>query len=179
MIAKGFGTILSKGIIFIPLLSLFVSYNFAKLYFDKTMQGYDVVMIALLVIAQLLFIFLYLKELYDVLRLKSGITNKINLFTIIVIHIVQLFVNIYLVVLAIDHSALETIVAETPLELLFDITYFSVMTFVGGEGVLLPRSRWIQGIAMLESLMLPIYISIVLFGLYGVRNTIENTEQGE
>lgn len=176
-IVKNFIVMLSRGIIIIPLLSLFASYNFAKLYFDNSMQDYELVFIIPLIIMQILFVFCYLVQLHDVVQLESRIGHKIKLFVIIVVHMFQIFTNIYLMIIAVDHSMLSTIVAANPLELLFDITYFSVMTFVGGDGILIPQSRWVQCVVMFESIMLPIYISIILLGLCGVKHTIEeNTE---
>lgn len=99
--------------------------------------------------------------------------SMLKLFVIILIHMCQLFTNIYLMIIAVDHSMLSTIVAANPLELLFDITYFSVMTFVGGDGILIPQSRLVQCVVMFESIMLPIYISILLLGLCGVKHTKE------
>ncbi len=169
--------VLAKGIIIIPLISLLISYNFAKLYFDNSIQRYELFLIVPLIIMQMIFVLYYLVELYDIVQLKSRIGHKIKLFVIIVVHIVQLFANIYLIIIAIDHSILSTIVAETPLELLFDITYFSVMIFVGGDGILNTQSRLVQGVIMFESMMLPIYISIILFGLCGVKHTIEENSE--
>ena len=150
---------------FLPILSFYSSYKFAELYFEENVSKYETFFWVFLIIFQLIFVIFYCYELIDINGPKYDTKHKVLTFSFIIIHIIQLFTNIYLLFLAFNPNSLQTITAETPFHLAFDIIYFSAMTFVGVNPNLSPCTRLTQTVVLVESIIFTIYISIIIFNL--------------
>ena len=148
--------------ILIPVISFYVSYNFAKAYFEEHITTMDKIALPALTILQMFFIVVYCYELIDINKDKENNNRRGVLFITIVIHIIQIFANIYLLLLILDKNTL-CVTSKTPFELCFDLTYFSTMTFVGGDSIYSPGTRLVQAVVLVESMIFSICISILLF----------------
>lgn len=149
----------------LPIVCIFSSYKLAELYFKENIAKYEMFLWWFLLILQLVFVAFYCCELIDINKPNYDTKHKVLTFTFIIIHIIQLFANIYLLLLAFDPNSLHTINANTPLQLCFDVIYFSAMTFVGGNPNLAPCTRLTQAVVLAESIQFAIYISIIIFNL--------------
>lgn len=151
---------------FTPILFFFSSNSLAKQYFKDSISKFEQEMNLIFLIAQVILIIYYCYQLTDIKQGSYTTRKRIELFVFISIHIVQLFANIYLLILLFNKDALSNITAQTSLQLCFDITYFSAMTFWGGDTIYSPQTRFIQSMVLLESFIFTIYISIILFNLF-------------
>lgn len=149
----------------LPIVCIFSSCKLAELYFKENIAKYEMFLWWFLLILQLVFVAFYCCELIDINKPNYDTKHKVLTFTFIIIHIIQLFANIYLLLLAFDPNSLHTINANTPLQLCFDVIYFSAMTFVGGNPNLAPCTRLTQAVVLAESILFAIYISIIIFNL--------------
>ncbi len=160
---------------FLPVLSFYISYKFAELYFEENVAKYETFFWVFLIVFQLVFVVLYCYELIDINEPKYDTKHKILTFSFIIIHIIQLFANIYLLLLAFNPNSLQMITANSPFHLAFDITYFSAMTFVGGDTNLSPCTRLTQSVVLVESIIFTIYISIIIFNFIASKTDKKDT----
>lgn len=151
-----------------PIITFFISMQFAKLYFKDTLSLFEVITISAVIAGQLFFIFYYCIELA---KTSYNLKRTIEFFLFSIVHIMQLFANIFILILVLNNTAFSGINATSPFELCFDLTYFSIMTFLGGNNILLPISRIVQFFVIVESFIFTLYISIVLLGILSNRQT--------
>lgn len=149
----------------LPIVCFYSSCKLAELYFAENVAKYETILWGFLLIFQLVFVVFYCYELIDINKPKYDTKHRVLTFSFIIIHIIQLFANIYLILLAFNPNSLQTINAKTPLQLCFDVAYFSTMTFVGGNPNLTPCTRLTQAVVLVESILFAIYISIIIFNL--------------
>lgn len=138
---------------------------FATLYFEPEIKLYEVVIHIGFILLLLCFIIYYCIELVDVVNQEYILAQKIKLFLFCIIHIIQLFTNIYISLLIFDHSALAGVTTDSPLLLCFDLTFFSAMTLLNGGCSILPMSVWAKSIVLIQSFVFTVFISIIIFGI--------------
>lgn len=151
---------------FTPVLFFFSSNSLGKQYFKDSISKFEQGMNLIFLIVQVILIIYYCYQLTDIKQGSYATRKKIELFVFISIHIVQLFANTYLLILIYDKEALSNITAQTSSQLSFDVTYFSAMTFLGGDAIYSPQTRFIQSIVLLESFIFTVFISTILFNLF-------------
>ena len=135
----------------------------SKFYFEKSLNLPETIICLALCFAFLGGIIKYSHSLLKVSHLKKHPYQAVSLFLFYIAHIIYLFTNLYLLVLKFDSTALVGIDAKTPFDLLFDISYFSAMTFIGGNTNIAPVTDLAQIIVLIESFVFAIYISIIIF----------------
>lgn len=148
-----------------PALSFFALMNTSKLYFTDSLEWYGVVIIGASILFQGLMVVYYCYELRDVNAARFSLKFRIQYFLFIVIHLIQIFANIYILLLILDHGSISGISAGSPFALSWDLTFFSAMTFLGRDGLLKPESEWAKLVVLIQSFIFTIYISIVILGI--------------
>lgn len=159
-----------------PVFSFWSTYNFAKLYFEVNSHEYETIFQILLMISMLLIITLYCYELKNIVKMEKQTKYCVKYFLFIIFHIIILFTNVYLLILAFDSNALIEITAQTPVQLCFDIIYFSTMTFIGGDAIITPNTRLSMGVVLIESLIFTIYISTIILNFIMEERDNQNTK---
>ena len=147
-----------------PLLSFGISIKLSEAILDKKITTIENIFYVLMLILQVYFIIKYCKELGDISKNKSNLKHKIIWFSFLIVHIIQLFANIY-ILLYLDNNSFSGVLSKTPFELAFDMTYFSAMTFLTADGLITPVSKWSKLVVAIESLILTVYISVIIFGV--------------
>lgn len=160
-----------------PALSFYALTNMAKLYFAGSHQWYGFVIIGISILFQGLVVVYYCYELRDVNAVRFTLKFRIQYFLFSVIHLIQVFANIYMLLLILDHGAITGITADSPFALCLDLTFFSAMTFLGRDGLLVPTSEWAKLVVLAESFIFTVYISIVILGLLSGNQANRETEQ--
>lgn len=148
-----------------PAMSFFALMNTSKLYFTDSLEWYGVVIIGASILFQGLMVVYYCYELRDVNAVRFTLKFRIQYFLFSVIHLIQVFANIYMLLLILDHGAITGITADSPFALCLDLTFFSAMTFLGRDGLLVPASEWAKLAVLAESFIFTVYISVVILGL--------------
>lgn len=149
----------------VPVIIYLNSIQLAKLVFEENLQKYETILILATIILQVLLLLYYGRELIDVNIENNDGLFKVQQFLFIIIHMIQLFTNIYILLVVLDHGAFENLEIVSASQVCFDLTYFSAMTFVTADGGLTPATQLAKLVVMIESFILAIYISIIIFGI--------------
>lgn len=160
-----------------PVLSFLCLTYASKLYFANSLQGYQIVIVILFVVLQCVHVVHYCYELREVNATRFSITFRIQYFVSLIIHIIQIFAYIYLLLLLLNHTSLGEISSASPFELGCDLTFFSAMTFLGGDGLLKPETVVAKFVVLIESFIFTVYVSIVILGILA-NNHKEGPEKG-
>lgn len=148
-----------------PVLSFLCLTYASKLYFANSLQGYQIVIVSLFVVLQCMHVVHYCYELREVNTTRFSLTFRIQYFVSLIIHIIQIFAYIYLLLLLLNHTSLGEISSASPFELGCDLTFFSAMTFLGRDGLLKPESVLAKLVVLIESFIFTVYVSIVILGI--------------
>lgn len=158
-------------ILLTPVFSFYLSMNQSKIYFQDRLQKYETVFLVAFIIIQFLFIIKYCIDFWDINNNVSNLKQRIIYFLFAIIHVIQLFANIFVIIATLDNNAFSNTTFETPFELSFDFTYFSAMTFITADGGIVPESRLAQTFVLIESFIFTIYISTIILGIIADRNS--------
>lgn len=154
-----------------PVLSFYISMELSNIYFQDELQNYETVFLTGFIIILFLFIAKYCLDLLDINKTKFGLRHRIIYFLFSIIHVIQLFANIFMLIITLNKNAFSNTTFETPFELSFDFTYFSAMTFITADGGIVPESRLAQTFVLIESFIFTIYISTIILGIIADRNS--------
>lgn len=156
-----------------PAYSFYTGTILARSYFKPEILSYEVFFYVLLILLQVQLILYYCADLAGLVNKNFGLMPKIKLFLFSIIHIIQLFSNLYMLLLIFDHGALTGVVTDTPTLLCFDLTFFSAMTLLTGSTSIVPVSVWAKIIVLAETFVFAIFISIVVLGMIANDDTKE------
>lgn len=148
-----------------PVISFLCLTYASTLYFTNSLKGYQIVVVVAFVLLQCLYVVHYCYELREVNATRFALSFRIQYFVFLIIHIIQIFAYIYLLLLLLNHTSLGGISSGSPIELGFDLTFFSAMTFLGRDGLLKPESVLAKLVVLTESFIFTVYVSIVILGI--------------
>ncbi len=160
-----------------PAISFLCLIHASNLYFANSLQGYQIIIVVLFAVLQCLYVVHYCYELREVNATRFTLSFRIQYFVFLIIHIIQIFAYIYLLLLLLNHTSLGGISSGSPIELGCDLTFFSAMTFLGRDGLLKPESIVAKFVVLIESFIFTVYVSIVILGILA-NNHKEGPEKG-
>lgn len=163
-------------IFFLPAISFFVSHNLAKLFFEKPLSIIDIVGCCLLTVCQFVFVGHYCVELKDLTRPEYSSIFRAKFFLACIIHIAQLFADIYIVIFVMFPNSFLGIDTSSAFSISFDFTYFSTMTLLTAGSEIVAISRLAKSVVLIETFLFVIVISMVIFGIFSNNAEVNGDE---
>lgn len=117
------------------------------------------------------------KILYSIRTNPTGTYKDIVLFLYSTIQIILLFANIYIIIYVLNENWFQCDFAGIPIELCFEFTYFSAMTFLTGSNNIEPSSILTKIIVLIETFTNTVLFSFVLFSLLSPK--LDNKKKAE
>ena len=161
-------------IFFLPVISFFISTNLAKLYFEKPLSALDIICCCVFAAFHFLYVFYYCAELKDITRPQFPPSLKAKFFVACIIHIVQLFADVYIILFILCPHSFNGIDTSSAFTICFDFTYFSAMTLLTASGELIAVSRLAKTVVLIETFIFVIVISMVIFGIFSNNIEVKN-----
>ena len=156
-----------------PVIAFLISTNLAKLYFIEASSTLEMICYCSLLAFYLLFVYYYCTELKDIIHPRFSPAFRAKYLVTCVIHIAQLFANIYIILFIMYPYSFSGIDTSSAFAISFDFTYFSTMTLLTAGSEIVAVSRLARVIVLIEVFIFVIVISMIIFGIFS-----SNTETG-
>ena len=114
----------------------------------------------------LLFVYYYCTELKDIIHPRFSPAFRAKYLATCVIHIAQLFANIYIILFIMYPYSFSGIDTSSAFAISFDFTYFSTMTLLTAGSEIVAVSRLARVIVLIEVFIFVIVISMIIFGIF-------------
>lgn len=149
----------------LPVFSFCILCMLADIYFADKLEIAVLAVSIFMILRQCWFLVQHCLELLRINKNMHSIKDKAVLFVYEIFHIIQTFVLIYTLVFVINHDAFKNVVTDSAFSIAFDMTYFSAMTLLTGNNVIEPHSTIAKAVVLVETFILTVYISIIIFGI--------------
>ena len=153
------------GFYLLPVFIFGILCMLSDLYFADRLEIAVLVISTITIIRQCGFIVQYCLELMKINKKNFELKEKALFFFYDILHIIQAFALIYTLIFVIDHNAFKNVVTNSAFSIAFDMTYFSAMTLLTGNNVIEPQSTVAKAVVLIETFILTVYISIIIFGI--------------
>lgn len=149
-----------------PIWCYCILYRLSEIYLENFLVDmFVVILYVFMAIDCCYLIFVDCLELLIIKQDKYSQKNKAFHFFCNIVCIIQTFALIYTLILVIDHNAFKNVVTDSAFSIAFDMTYFSAMTLLTGNNVIEPHSTIAKAVVLVETFILTVYISIIIFGI--------------
>ena len=148
-----------------PVFSFCILCMLADIYFADKLEIAVLAVSIFMILRQCWFLVQHCLELLRINKNMHSIKDKAVSFVYEIFHIIQTFALIYTLVFVIDHDAFKNVVTDSAFSIAFDMTYFSAMTLLTGNNVIEPHSTIAKAGVLVETFILTVYISIIIFGI--------------
>ena len=148
-----------------PIGFFLLGMKYSSLYFEEHLSKIDMIGCVLVVVVQLFLVVYYCRELSDIHSPKYTRNIKVRLFLFCLIHIVQLFANVYIICFIMDPSFFAGVSVDSAFSICFDLTYFSAMTMFSGGCEIAAVSIITRTLSFVEIFIFVVVISMVILGI--------------